>query len=92
MKRKKKVLSEVTFVKLIPLRANTAKALNSTPGPSSRVKTTLVYEEDLQINIQNINQIQRHEKIKAKKKTKQNKTNQRFIPYMAYQSLELLVL
>lgn len=47
--------------------------MNSTPGPSSRVKTTLVYEEDLQINIQNIDQIQRYEKIKAKNKTKQNK-------------------
>jgi hypothetical protein len=31
-----------TFVKLILLSANTASALNKTPGPSSRVKTILV--------------------------------------------------
>lgn len=38
-----------TFVKLMSLRANTAKALNSTPAPSSNVKTMLVWEENSQI-------------------------------------------
>lgn len=38
----KSVKKEVTFDKLISLRANTAKALNKTPGPSSNVKTMLV--------------------------------------------------
>lgn len=33
---------QATFVKLMLLIANTANALNITPGPSSRVKTTLV--------------------------------------------------
>lgn len=54
-RRKEKILTEVTFVKLMPLSANTAKALNSTPGPSSRVKTTLVQEQSLYI-IQYINE------------------------------------
>lgn len=43
-----KFLLEVTFNKLMPLRANTAKALNSTPIPSSRVKTMLVLKEKQQ--------------------------------------------
>ncbi|KAJ0621356.1 hypothetical protein HanIR_Chr01g0007721 [Helianthus annuus] len=36
------IYKELTFDKLISLRANTANALNSTPGPSSNVKTILV--------------------------------------------------
>ncbi|MFS7905105.1 hypothetical protein Hanom_Chr01g00043831 [Helianthus anomalus] len=36
------VNKELTFDKLISLRANTANALNNTPGPSSNVKTMLV--------------------------------------------------
>jgi hypothetical protein len=40
----KKMIStkKITFVKLMSLEANTASALNSMPGPSSRVKTMLV--------------------------------------------------
>ncbi|PON82589.1 hypothetical protein TorRG33x02_215980 [Trema orientale] len=39
-----KELNELTFVKLMSLKANIAKALNSNPGPSSKVKTMLVCE------------------------------------------------
>jgi hypothetical protein len=35
-------IRKITFVKLMSLKANTARALNSMPGPSSRVKTMLV--------------------------------------------------
>ena len=71
MKENKKCVTKCTFVKLMPLRAKTAKALNSTPGPSSRVKTTLVYEENLYINIHKIKRKQRY--VKAKNKTNQSR-------------------
>lgn len=35
----------ITFDKLMPLREKHARALNRTPGPSSRVKTMLVYTD-----------------------------------------------
>lgn len=40
-----------TFDKLMPRKANTANALNSIPGPSSRVKTMLVWGRN---NTQNL--------------------------------------
>jgi hypothetical protein len=53
------MLLEVTFDRLMPLRANTDKALNSIPGPSSRVKTMLVFGTKL-TNISSVHGQKRH--------------------------------
>lgn len=57
-----KTNSHLTFVKFMSLKAKTAKALNNTPGPSSKVNTMLVWNVGQQFSAsENLSQhIKRH--------------------------------